>query len=175
VGDIEHGRRLIEQAFPGAAVAAYRRTLIKECAAGAVVGRLPWDDVPTMLLVETERYKWWRALPAIPIANGPPGDERLREVAAQLAVTWRITPADDGRKRLGPPPFAAAYHDSGGVRHYVLVAGECDVCDDAAELPSTDLEPLHRRPCPKCIDVGAVARRYGGDGGSRVARFEVKL
>lgn len=164
MGDIEHGRRLIEQAFPGAAVAAYRRTLIKECAAGAVVGRL-------------YTHAGWPAHIGpdpgpIPIANGPPGDERLREVAGELLVMpWEVETADDAW------PFAAAYHDAGGVRTYVLVSGECKPCAGCGYWG--DNRGSDR--CADCngtgttTDVGSIARRYGGDGDARTARFEVKL
>jgi hypothetical protein len=66
------------------------------------------------------------------------------------------------------------------VRTYVLVSGECPRCDGDGTGFGDGTPCLGADVCPDCsgtgarIDVGAIARRYGGDGDARVARFEVR-
>jgi hypothetical protein len=211
------------------AVAAYRRSIVEECCAGAVVDAI-WSHVGSMSLsAPTPRISALDIMFInIPIANGPPDPELLAEVAGRLAehpvercptcasklaaVTysggslnrdqWESTRAgdyyctgscvsDDARsgylywwRRELQPPFAAAWHESRGVRTYVLVSAKCERCKGARSVPAR-LGPgekgiMSPSLCPGCngrgtrTDVGAIARRYGGDGDARKARFEVQ-
>ena len=81
----------------------------------------------------------------VPIAPAPPS--LAGDVALELL--HRVSAQ---REALGtqPPPFAAAYSDTPTGRVYVLRSGDCG------------------------SDVGAIARRYGGDGDAREATFEVR-
>lgn len=175
-------------------VIRYRRQLIEECAAGAVVETIaehvPGSHNVTLDLTVRDPFI------DIPIANAPPSDEMCEDVAREL-LGWGIPSTCEHCKGTGnrrvplqrsrcphcesgqtrsEPPFAAAWHEAGGVRRYVLVSAECDACGGVG---MRDYNPGHHR-CIDCsgtgarVDVGAIARRYGGDGDARVARFEVE-
>jgi hypothetical protein len=162
------------------AVSAYRRTIVEECCAGAVVVELHTH------ITGSPRYA---PKEVIPIANGPPDPELLAEVARGLLErhclddTCHYHVELDGDacpyrdETCQSPPFAAAWHEGAEGRVYVLVSGECEACEDGTMLEhgrytSTAL------PCDVCLgahtDVGEIARRYGGDGDAREARFVVK-
>ena len=150
------------------------RSLVGECCAGAVVELLP---------LPTPCDAAWLALdlPPVPIANC--GCESLaEEVARELAggeVTHHEPPEDVKLTVTDTPPFAAVWWEDAGGRHYVLVSGACPECVNG-EIPWDAEQGFAITKCDVCdgtgarTDVGEIARRYGGDGDARVARFEVK-
>lgn len=123
----------------------------------------------------------------VPIAQALPS--LAEDVAGELARgAWREgctfgNPPRGGKYRDDPPPFAAAYHDAGGVRVYVLASAACGGCDGYGLEPGPvgDNVSTFGQRCPDCngtgarTDVSKIAARYGGTGTARLARFEVSL
>lgn len=166
-----------------AAVGAFRRTLIAESCAGAVVGRLPppgLRDDGFILLPDL-----W---PPVPIAQTLPS--LGPEVAGALAGRcWCEGVWSDGDcDAPEPPPFAAAYSDAGGVRTYYLASAACDECGGSGWDTEYDAdgEIDDDYPCCGCsgtgarTDVKAIADRYQPDRAwrdedtARCARFDVR-
>ena len=149
--------------------------IAEECAGLAVVRTL------ASMTTTIQPHEWvgW-AIP-VPIAPAPPS--LLEQVARMLLERnpWTgddwLWPSDD------PPPFAAAYADTPSGRQYVLASSACERCGGKGKIGKVvAMEPsfgLVKPSCPDCngtgarADVGAIARRYGGDGDARLARFEV--
>lgn len=132
------------------------------------------------------------------IAQESPGDGGQRvanadqsgpdpSVGAGVKSTGVSLPEVAGGSPATRPPvqqlsFAAAWHEGPEGRTYVLVSAECEECCDADYQPTYyQGEVCGPRGCLACngtrarVDVGEIARRYGGDGGARVARFVVKM
>lgn len=165
---------------------AYRRTMIEECAAGAVVGTLRAHLRGPSFAHDLDKRPDNHP---IPIAAAPPS---LAEAVARLLVAKPpcfVEECREGDECVRPGeecetcpqyPFAGAYSDANGRRTYTLVSRECETCDGIGGCPDPDGLPKPLR-CISCngtgstTDVGAIARRYGGDGDARVARFEVQL
>lgn len=153
--------------FAERARAIVHRSLVEECCAGAVVGRLPTPS--GMSRPQEIRHRWWRELPLVPIAAAPVS------LADKVAVEMS--------QRAGcedPFPFAAAYTDAGGVRTWVLASVACPMC--CCEPNGAEVQG--ETPTQHCIvcsgigartDVSLVAARYGGEGTVRLAKFETKL
>lgn len=173
-------------------VVAYRRSIIEECAAGAVVEKVPRHPVSPWTNEPTVPWGLWDSLPAVPVANAPASlaEDVARElVGGGLCDHCPTCSGDDGTGCVPTIPFAAAYHDAGGVRTYVLVSRECGRCAGLA-VESTSLGVPHDGGdaiCGICQGTGAttnvrsIADRYQPDrpwrdeDTLRRARFEVML
>jgi len=168
----------------------YRRSLIEECAGLAVVATLHGHVTRATRIPDP-------AEPRIPIAPAPPS--LAEDVARGLAgygipskcehcngtgnrrvplQRSRCPHCESGRSR-SPAPFAAAYSDTPTERRYWLASAACPACYDEPRCEPIR-QPRREPPCARCsgtgarTDVGAIARRYGGDGFARSATFEVK-
>ena len=150
---------------------AYRRSFVEECAGLAVVECLPMPEDGTLLHGTGTS---WSADRVVPIAPAPPS---LAEAVAQYLTRnpshcpycHNHGPCVSHPK---PPPFAAAYSDTPTGRAYVLVSVGCETCGGKGHVGVAG--------CRRCngkgarTDVGEIARRYGGSGDARSARFEVR-
>jgi len=156
----------------------YRRSLIEECAGLAVVATLYGHITRATRIPDP-------AEPRIPIAPAPPS--LAEDVAEYLTRNPSHCAYCHGHglciSHPKPPPFAAAYSDTPAGRRYWLASAECRACvgtgRDDSGVNVHDNTRDESAICPDCngtgarTDVGAIARRYGGDGTARSASFEV--
>lgn len=168
--------------YAARALAIVHRSLVEECCAGAVVGRLPRLR-PFMAIAVGGEWEDARGHQGvIPIADVG-GFASLAEDVARTLLESDCPPCsgttcDICEERGHDPssPIAAAYTDAGGVRSWVLASAACSACDGFGSRSFGDA--LLGPGCPDCSGTGArtpvdqIARRYGGEGTARLARFE---